>query len=44
MNKQQLKELALKWIETNHLYIIGLLVLNYTAFLLGLLIGWIAVH
>lgn len=39
-----MKQLVLRWIEDNHLYIIFLLVVNYLAFLLGLLIGWIATH
>lgn len=39
-----MKQLVLRWIEDNHLYIIFLLVVNYLAFLLGLLIGYIAVN
>lgn len=39
-----MKQLLLRWIEDNHLYIIFLLVVNYLAFLLGLLIGYIAVN
>lgn len=39
-----MKQLVLRWIEDNHLSIIFLLVVNYLAFLLGLLIGWIATH
>ena len=39
-----MKQILLKWIEDHHLYIIFLLVVNYLAFLLGLLIGYIAVN
>lgn len=39
-----MKQLLLKWIDNHHLYIIGMLVMGWISFGLGLIIGYIAVH